>query len=157
MRKNRKTILALTMMIVFSLSLLSGGLADNVSFKCNLANAVEYDTKGWERSSSNRALLTVLLAFDLLLNTDVSFDEFLLGESVFAVTGDTITIAIAGKNRGLIIFYTPEVQFAQYTTISQNACLELYAVLSANCDSAYLNDADDLNTELNLIGSMLDE
>ena len=132
-------------------------VAENTSFNCQLANSVRMDIQECKSNEKSRALLTVLLLFDLLLDTDFSIDDYKLSQSILAVKDETVTVAVAGTSRGLIIFYTPSVQYAAYSTISQNTFIELYAVLSSYCDSTFINEENELENAINLLEAGLNQ
>ncbi len=152
----RNKLLVFLVAVVYSCAAFSGAFADNKTFSTDLTDAVNRSIEEWMKDDTSRALITVLLTLDLMLyDSSFSIDDYSPGESVIARTNDTISVAVAGKKNGLLIFYTPALKYAQYTTLSSNTQLELYAVLQGNSDSTYLIDANTMAEVVDLLGNWI--
>ena len=155
MKNKTASVLSLMMAIVLLCSVITDAHADNKSYSCELTKSIDQTAKEWMANETSRALVTVLLVFDLLLTENIQFDDYNLNESIVACTDGTITVGVAGQKNSLIIFYNPLFKHAEYTTISQSSFLGLYYILSSNSDEAYENDRNALSQVVDLLGDML--
>ena len=154
MGKSSRRIVGLLISVVFIVSITASAFADNITFSCNLADSIERSSSEWMEDETSRALVTVLLVFELMTTEGFSIDGYHLGESMVAMTDNTITVAVAGDEKGLIIFYSPEYKHAQYTTISQNTFLELYLAIKTNDNVVIENDTEALTNVLDLLSNL---
>ncbi len=156
-RAMEKTCITLrrTAVLLLALCLLCAPRAikadDNTSFSPEIAGSLDLNSSEWLSTGLNRALLTELMFLELGIKDYIDINDYSITESMVCKTDIAIVIAICGTYNTLIVFYTPEFDFAQYSFLSESNFTAVALNLAQNTDNIYINEDDDLETALGII------
>ena len=161
MKKLSVFVALLLILSVCSSALAAGKYSGSDSFTPTLANAVDASATTWYGTSSNRAMLTVLLvgnvAADGVLGDENVLSSMLLGTSYVGSTGsgNSSTLIVAGVVSGncLTIAYSPVLGTAYYSFPSNMSNAEL--AIAQLCGSNYYeNSMTDILEVMTALGNM---
>ena len=155
MKKLLAALLVLVMLAGFAVCLAE---EETPSFVPSLTNAMESTTETWYSTGYNRALLTALLGFDLMLQEDVELGDFMTHPTYVALDDETLTVMGASGEEVIMVMYSPSLGIAFYYVDEFAADTDslistlLETVLDEN-NSSYkkneINDMVDVLSDLN--------
>ena len=146
MRMIKKVALLLVLVLAFQTVGFARAESDATKFDLTLTSAMDMQAKEIMASSEMRAMVSVLLWMDFLINTDEDFSpKFLKESSYMGRNGLVITVYIHGAEKDLVIAYTPLIQDAAYALLDKQSDLIVDLLLDSTCeDGYYKNDVEDV-------------
>lgn len=143
----------LCMILMVTVLLASCAFAETTSedikdFEPRLTNVIGRDTDGWYATSQSRAMLTVLMMSDLVLegvSDDFDFASSLITATYVGRSGDQLLIVFPGEDSLLAALYDPSLGECAYgfTTATDTQIVEM--VLESSCtDGYYENNLTDI-------------
>ena len=138
----------LCMILMVTMLLASCAFAETTSedikdFEPRLTNAIGRDTDGWYETSQARAMLTVLMMSDLVL--EGLSDEFDFASSLITATyvgrsGSQLLIIFPGEDSLLAALYDPDMGHCAYGFTSATDSQIVEMVLESSCTDGYFEN-----------------
>ena len=151
-------VLALLLLMGCAISAL--GDIDTLQYEPTLTNAMDYSASTWFSTSSNRAMLSLLLTLDLVTKYD-SQSQYVpdLSKPSFVGKSDEDLFLTAHTQTGaqIIISYRPSTGVGFYGLHESASDSNVEYALSQICpDGCYKNDSSDIQAAVQLVQSVLD-
>lgn len=144
----------LCVILTLFLCIIPVSLAENtdeiIPYEANIANSADRTASEWFSTSMNRALLTILLLYDLPSDSSLVGGNILAGTTYLGKAGSTCILLGRDNDKMVSIYYVPLLKEASYSihdlTYASDSALDITAerVFSENCDNYYKNDDEDI-------------
>lgn len=161
MKKFLSMLLAL-MLLLSSTAFATESEDENYYFEAGLTSALDRSSFEWYATDSNRAMLTLVLYIDALLDYegDLHFEASVLSHSSYvardSVTGTLTVVVLSDEGDSMWIYFEPETELAAFIIIEDLDELGVEYVLSTTDKDYYENDVIEIFSALELIKSALE-
>ena len=121
---------------------------DPVVFEPKLAPIMGFSTSEWMSTSRNRAMLTVLLCMDFIMEyngDEANHPDLTQASYIGVIGGDSIVLNMHSANRDLMIMYMPSAGTAAYTLSDPYSDTVIEGALQQSTNGNYYkNDLSDI-------------
>lgn len=147
--------------LILVVVLLALSLPATAEFKPSLLDSYSMSASEWYSSSTNRLMLTVLLAMSTLRETrDENYIKMLDNTTYVGVKGNSLVVAGFSENKGLMVLYYPGKKTAETLSFSggdgSNTELMVRLVLDDQGGEYMANDADEVRGMMALLFNNMD-
>ena len=133
-----------------------------VEMNPTVTNIIQKTADSWIDTSESRALLTVLLAADYLMENPNGIKPSIVDTSWVGKSGFMLVVVLYSQERGklITIMYNPTIEQAYYDILSSGVLNDaaIERVIGKTCeDGFYVNDFEDLRYAANQLNEILNE